>query len=78
MDIETHYKKFKEIIEKYKLSDDDKASEIAHFLTNTKKREEISAKEFAKLFAMTEDEALIFLSYIEKGINFKKNHIDKE
>jgi hypothetical protein len=75
MDIENHYKEFMRVIEKYNLSEEDKAEEIAHFLT---KHDNISVDEFAKLFAMDEKDALIFLSYIEKGVNFKTKHIDKK
>ena len=73
MDVETHYKEFMRVVEKYDLSDEDKAEEIAHFLTN-KKRDNISTTDFAKLFAMDEKDALMFLSYIEKGINFKRKY----
>lgn len=75
MDAETHYKEFMRVIEKYNLSDADKADRIAHFLTNNQ-RETISVNDFAKIFALDEDDALIFLSYIEKGIILKRKYID--
>lgn len=94
MDIEIHYKEFNRVIEKYNLSDEDKAEEIAHFLTcqkskisnhaqksqflTNKNRDTISVKDFVNLFAMDEKDALIFLSYIEKGINFKRKHVDRK
>lgn len=78
--IEEHSKKFEEIRNKYNLSNPDKAEEIARFLTthrdNNQSETKISAKEFAKLFSMDEEDAFIFLSFIERGLNFKKKHID--
>ena len=70
MDIKQHAKQFKKIINKYNL--DAKAEEISHFLT---KQNSVSAKEFAKLFAMTEKEAVIFLSFIERGIKFREKNL---
>jgi len=75
MDIEQHKKEFDKIIAKYHLFDEEKAEEIAHFLT-THKAGKVSSKEFANLFAMKEDEANIFLKFIEKGLDFKKQHVD--
>jgi len=76
-DIAEHKKEFDKIIKKYNLADEEKADEIAKFLTDNK-RKEISAEVFAQLFGMQEKEAKIFLSFIEKGIKFKKKHIDKK
>jgi len=73
MDIAKHKSEFFKIIEKYRLNDVEKAEEIAHFLTNSK-REKVSANEFASLFTMTEKEAMIFLSFIEKGIKFREDN----
>lgn len=67
---------FDRIINKYNLSDEDKAEEIANFLTSKKNGETISAKDFATLFAMQENEAEVFLSFIATGLKFKK-HTDK-
>jgi|TARA_B100002003_G_C14085957_1_gene522378 hypothetical protein len=72
MDLKKHKDEFDKIISKYNLSDHDKAEEISTFLTNSK-RESVSPKEFAELFGMTVKEATIFLSFIEKGIQFKEN-----
>lgn len=73
-DLLKHRQEFDRIVNKYKLQDKDKAEEVAKFLT---KGEKINAKEFATLFAMSEDEAVIFLSFIQKGIKFKEEHMDK-
>ncbi len=75
MDIAKHNEEFLKIIDKYGLAEERKAEEIAHFLTRKK---EISAKEFSELFAMTQEEAAIFVSFIEKGIRFKESHIDSQ
>ena len=72
MELKQHKQEFDKIISKYNLSDQDKAEKIATFLTDSKK-ESVSPKEFAKLFKMEVEEATIFLSFIEKGIQFKEN-----
>jgi hypothetical protein len=71
MDIREHHKRFMEIIEKYGLSEEKKADEIARFLSSGSRM--LSVAEFAKLFGMTEEEAKIFLSFIEKGMAFRKH-----
>lgn len=75
MDIALHKREFDAIVEKYGLRDESKALEIAEFLTSHK-GESVSAKEFADLFAMTSEEAVVFLSFIQRGIKFKEQHID--
>ena len=77
MDIHEHKQKFDEIIKKYNLHEEDKAHEIANFLTKSK-NDTVSAKEFAILFAMGEGEAVIFLKYINKGVEFKETYLDKK
>ncbi len=74
-DLEQHKKKFEKIVLKYSLNQPEKAEEIAKFLT---KGNTVSVKEFATLFAIQEDEAKTFLSFIDKGIKFKEEHIDKK
>ena len=51
-----------------------KAEEIAKYIT---KNQAIKVDEFATLFAMTQEEAHTFLSFIKKGVDFKEEHIDK-
>ena len=70
MDIQKHSNEFKNIIKKYSLDKKEKADEIATFLTKAAQNK-VSAKEFAALFSMTEKEAVVFLSFIEKGIKLK-------
>lgn len=78
MNLEEHKKEFEKIVKKYKLFKKEKAEEIANFLTKSKKNNTISPKEFQTLFAInTEEEAKIFLTFIDKGLTFKKEHIDK-
>ena len=72
MEIEDHHKEFMNIIAKYALNSDEKAEEISLFLTNADKKA-VSAEEFANLFEMELEEAITFLSFIQKGIEFKKN-----
>ncbi len=71
-----HKKRFDEIILKYKLNEGEKAQEIAKFLTNPNESQKISSEEFATLFNMHKNDAVIFLSFIQRGIEFKKE-IDK-
>lgn len=71
MEISEHKKKFDLIVNKYKLLSDTKAEEIAKFLTSKNNGEIVSSGEFAVLFSMTEEDARIFLSFIEKGLEFK-------
>jgi hypothetical protein len=74
MDLEKHKQEFENIIKKYNLSSQEKANEIAIFLT----KNEIDIKEFATLFNMDKEDAIIFLSFIQKGIEYKEKHIDKK
>jgi len=71
MDIQTHGKKFKEVIEKHGLAE--KADEIAEYIIKTR---HIDVKEFSKLFNIDEEDAEILISFIHKGIKFKEKHID--
>lgn len=77
MDIEEHKRRFDEIITKYGLDEESKAGEVADFLTRHDKPS-VSAGEFAKLFGMEEEEAVTFLSFIERGLRFKQDHLDQE
>ncbi len=72
MDILEHKKKFDRIANKYGLTRDSKAQEIADFLTSKKNGETISSHEFANRFGMDEFDAKIFLGFIEKGLSFKQ------
>ena len=76
-DIASHKKEFDRVIRKYCLADEQKAEAIADFLTQSKSKENrVDVREFASLFDMREHEATLFLSFIERGIRFKEEHID--
>lgn len=77
MDIEEHKRRFEAIADKYDLKNEEKAGEIADFLV-THPAGVVSAHEFAKLFAMTKEEAETFLTFIDKGLRFKEAHIDRK
>ena len=77
MDIEKHNNDFLKIIKKYDLFSEQKAGEIADYLTKHRKGK-VSTKEFSELFLMSEEEAYIFLSFIDKGLKFKEKHLDKK
>jgi hypothetical protein len=75
MSMEKHKALFDAIIHKYELKNDEKASEIAEFLTSIDGEHDearVSAVDFANKFGMTESEARIFLSWISVGIKFKE------
>jgi len=71
MDSQTHRKEFEKVVIKYHFNDKDKAEEIAKYLTRNLDKQ-ISSKEFATLFAMEETDAIIFLSFIQQGLEFKE------
>jgi len=75
MDIQTHKKEFDKIVTKYNLFEKEKAEEIAKFLTNSQNNK-IHFKDFAKIFSLEDNEAKLFLSFIEKGLIYKESIID--
>ena len=77
MNLEKHKEEFMTIIKKYQFYTSEKAQEIANFLIKHTDNS-VSAKEFANKYQMTENEAYIFLSFIQKGIKFKEEHLDKK
>lgn len=76
-DIAEHKEAFEKIAHKYDLRNEEKAGEIADFLVSHPAGK-VSAPEFAKLFAMSEEEAETFLSFIDRGLRFKEQHIDQK
>lgn len=74
MNTAEHKKEFDKIIKKYNLNEEQKAEEISTYLTKHHGKI-VSVEEFANLFAMTKDEAKIFLSFIEKGIRFREKNL---
>ncbi|MFW5704864.1 MAG: hypothetical protein ACOCXG_03385 [Nanoarchaeota archaeon] len=69
MNLEQHKKEFEKIVKKYNLGENQKLDEIISYILKTQK---INSDEFAKLFAIEEKDAQVFLSFIEKGLEFKK------
>lgn len=71
--LEQHKKEFEEIVKKYNLFEPKLAEKISIYLTKNK----TTSKDFAKEFNLEENDAKIFLEFIQKGIEFKEKHIDK-
>ncbi len=64
--------KFKEIIKRYSL--EDKAEEIAEYITS-KKKEHFSLKEFAKKFNLKEEDAKHLLETIYKAVEAREKYM---
>jgi len=73
MDIETHKQEFHKITKKYNLDKPKIAQEIGIFLTS----KTVNVKEFATKFKMSEEEAKIYLDFINAAIKFKEEYLDK-
>ena len=65
--------RFQEIIIKYGLNHESKADAIAEYCTAA----EVSVVEFSNKFGMRPDEAKAFLSFINIGVKFKEEVMDK-
>ncbi|MCB9359063.1 hypothetical protein H6503_03980 [Candidatus Woesearchaeota archaeon] len=70
MDIEKHAEEFHRIRKKYGFDNEEMSETIAQYLTSKK---HTSSKEFAELFDMKHEDALVFLSFIEKGIRLRES-----
>ena len=70
-DIAEHKERFEAIAVKYGLRNEEKAGEIADFLTKPRNDSKVAVHEFASLFGMSEEEAEDFLSFIDRGLRFK-------
>ena len=68
---------FEQVVKKYGLDKEERAKKIAEYLTNST-NSKITSQEFAQQFNMKEEEARIFLEFIEKGVQFKEKHIDEK
>lgn len=66
--------KFKEIVKRYNLFNEDKADEIAHYITDHKK-DGFSVEDFSRDFTIPIDDARIFLSVVYKGVELREKHI---
>lgn len=62
---EIHKREFDRIRKKYGLDNPEKAGQIAELLANTDANEGVSAPEFAKMFGMSTEEAVVFLEWIK-------------
>eukprot|EP00804_Cyclotella_cryptica_P020732 CCRYP_003505-RA/>CCRYP_003505-RA protein AED:0.26 eAED:0.26 QI:135/0.8/0.66/1/1/1/6/451/832 len=71
-----HKREFDRIRVKYGLDNAEKAGQIAELLANTDANEGVSAPEFAKMFGMSTEEAVVFLEWIKVGIKFKEETLD--
>lgn len=77
-DIQKLKNEFDKIVKKYKLNNTEKSNQIAQYLTNNTNKKTITNKEFAKKFDMNQKDAITFLKFIKKGIEFKEKNIDKK
>lgn len=79
-----HKQEFDRIVKAYGLNDDDKATAIAEFLTSSSSSTNgngdgdgsVSAAAFAAKFGVPPQEAVIFLEWIQKGVQFKEQSLD--
>jgi len=69
--------KFRETIEKHGFNSEERAKEIADYVTDHKKSG-FSIEDFAKDFNIPKEDAEIILKTIYKGVEFKKNMVDKK
>jgi len=71
-----HKREFDRIRVQYKLDTPEKAEQIADLLSNTKSTATsgaVSASEFAKMFDMTPEDAMIFLDWIKVGVKVRED-----
>mmetsp|Transcript_6347 Transcript_6347/g.11312 ORF Transcript_6347/g.11312 Transcript_6347/m.11312 type:complete len:141 (-) Transcript_6347:1648-2070(-) len=68
-----HKREFDRIRTTYGLDSPEQAEKIAELLSNTNVNEGVSAPEFAKMFGMTPEEAVVFLEWIKVGVKFKED-----
>ena len=73
MDVEEHFKQFQDVIARNDLSS--RADELADYITGEKT---VCPKVFAKTFSLSKEDTHIFLSWIHKGLKFKKEQLQFE
>ena len=71
---DSHHAEFQKIVDKYDLKNEDRAERLAWFLTNTD-NVTVTADMVQKEFGFSVAEAETFLSWIEVGVKFKKDHL---
>jgi len=74
-DLSKEKEEFLRVVKKYKLDEEEKAQEIANYLT---KKEKINLVEFATDFNISQEDAKVFLEFVKKGIDFKESYLDKK
>lgn len=67
-DIETLHQEFERILKKYDLKNEENAQKLTSFITS---KTHHSAKELSSTFNMSEYEAGVILSFLQKGIEYK-------
>jgi len=70
-----HHREFRKILLKYGLNTEDKAGELADFLTDASSGGNINPVEFATKHKLEVDEAHTLLSFINVGVDFKKKNL---
>lgn len=71
-----HKREFDRIRTQYGLDTPQNAERIANMLANTGANEGVSAPEFARMFGMSTEEAVVFLEWIKVGVKFKEETLD--
>ncbi|MBN1274969.1 hypothetical protein JXA12_01630 [Candidatus Woesearchaeota archaeon] len=77
MDLEEHHHQFEAIAERHGLKNEEQAGRIADFLVSHPAGK-VSAPEFSEEFGMSEEEAVVFLSFIDRGLRFKERVVDRK
>eukprot|EP00580_Thalassiosira_gravida_P009865 CAMPEP_0201647910 /NCGR_PEP_ID=MMETSP0493-20130528/36658_1 /ASSEMBLY_ACC=CAM_ASM_000838 /TAXON_ID=420259 /ORGANISM="Thalassiosira gravida, Strain GMp14c1" /LENGTH=147 /DNA_ID=CAMNT_0048123429 /DNA_START=30 /DNA_END=473 /DNA_ORIENTATION=- len=75
-----HKREFDRIRTHYKLDSPSQAEKIAELLSNSSVANNgekgVSAPDFAKMFGMRTEEAVVFLEWIKVGVKFKEETLD--
>ncbi len=71
-----HKREFDRVRVKYGLDSPKNAEKIADLLSNKAANEGVSAPQFAKMFGMRTEEAVVFLEWIKVGVKFKEEVLD--
>mmetsp|Transcript_40036 Transcript_40036/g.55638 ORF Transcript_40036/g.55638 Transcript_40036/m.55638 type:complete len:165 (+) Transcript_40036:98-592(+) len=69
-------RKFQKVSKKYHLDSEENSTKIANFLTDDKAQKEVSPQEFAKMFGLADEDAVVFLQYINMMVSFKEQWMD--
>ena len=69
-------KKFHSVVQKYGFADGARSDEIADFMTSGESRS-VSSKEFAERFGTSVEDGEAFLAWLNVGIAFKEQYMDR-